>query len=858
MKRTKRPPFIFRLMLSLPFLPILILLAYIIFFAIIESDSPLWKDSMLTMGIPTWWFYLFFTTFPFLLGIWIFRSGQWRLPVLVAGTVYYGLFLSATSRYLEEYAEVVEPEKRKIVLYLGSYKNIDVYCNGVHLGQTPLKIRVDELIAKVPEWTSPPEQQRYSDNPEMDYTWFPYDDFRSKERFLEVKKLFTSETRSVSSLAFRKKQSNTYNTNCRYWWRLESNGCLIESSDVQHDCNEPFEKIYAYYINNVILPRSASIHAWLLANVLVELTESEKDDWDRHVLKHWTLIHRQLDEYLTAEIAKYRLNNPNDPRIKKLETAFHSTARLKYGLSNPPTEEECRELMTTWINKSISNVPQDRIFCFDGSSLSGDGYLSNRVSRFKSACIYNDDGFLIDAVTKLIGKTIHKPLVEQFGKNYYRFDDEWAPVIYFAGRDRDVEYFDNFVRYFATTQNGYIELLENQDERVIPLFKTFLYQKTFLDIFADDDLRCELDKDIIASYWMVKNPLLEPVFFEYMSHALSRPKLSEHRRNDLNRVIVKFLLLRIDQKISNNEKSAARIASLQIPQKFKDILIQKIRLQSDRTESDGTKSFSDLLQQAAGSAMFIKTEKTAEDVNRWFTENPDGTLDGFFHTFENDFELGDGIVTKEYRRKMKIIDGIDLSVKEKEWNVGDVVPLYFPDGKFMRADDFQCYLISALLKTNTPETQKTIKQICNKPQGLLTVLSAIAGESLYKTFMDTDPAMQRAEPTSYAGISIDCPDFIFDVLNKLTSDEIINCELTLHSIQPPSLILSYCPSPKAGQLLEKWSQTENEQLKQQLTTYLKRWQKRNEIREHKKELFHKLVNEQITPDNLLTPQQKWI
>ncbi|MDR1268348.1 MAG: hypothetical protein LBK82_02375 [Planctomycetaceae bacterium] len=860
MKRTKRPPFIFRLILSLPFLPIFILLAYVIFFAIIESNSPLWNDTTtLVLGVPERWVYLFFVTFPFLLGIWLFRSGQWRLPVFVAGTVYYSFLLLGIAGYLNNYEVPTISEKRIISWDFGWYKGTDVYCNGIYLGQTPLEIRVDELMSKVPEWTSPPEQQWYFENPSIPicYTWLPWDNFRSKERFLETKNLLTSKTSSASSaalLASRKKQAAMYIANCRYWWRFENNKSslfLSQHSEIQQYQYQTFENTpnYRYNYRLIFLP-SPQIQAWLLFNVLGELTESEKNDWDRHVLKHWALLRHPLIQHSLEETTKYRSNNPNDPRIKILETMFDSTARLKYGLSDPPTEEECRILLTTWLNESISNLPQDRKPFSLHSSYS---------RRPESVVIANDNEQpLIDIAIRLMGKTIQKPLAEQWNKNYYRFEDAWAPVIYLSRTDKDAEYFDHFARYFATTWNGHFELLENQDERVIPLFKTLLYQKTFFDIISNDDTRSKQDQDSINRYSLVTNPLLEPTFFEYMTYALSRPKLSERYRNELNLAVFRTISLRIDREVSNNEESAVRIASLPIPQRFKDVLIQEIQM-----KSDGIKSFSDLLQQAAGSKMRIKTKKTAEDVNRWFAENPEGTLETFFQAFENDFELNDGIITNDSRENRTMsLNQIKVTNKYGR-TIGDTEPLYSSDGQFIGTGIFERCLVSALLKTNTPETQKTIKQICNNFSDLQIVLFVIGGESLQisdDSYTNTNPYFNLID---YSDISIECPDFLFDVLEELKSYEVAVNETSHISLRHElrtlaSSILEYCPSPRAGQLLEKWSHTENEKLRQKFTASLKHWQKRKEIQEQKKELFHKLVEEKITPDDLLTPQPPWV
>jgi hypothetical protein len=852
MKRTKRPPFIFRLMLSSLFLPIFISLIYVLILSIVQlpnESSILYRDLYLIFGVPEAWFFLFIVTFPFLLGIWIFWSGQWRLPLFVAGTVYFGLILLGIIGYLVLYSP---PEKRIIKWNFGNYEKTDVYCNGIYLGQTPFEIRVSELLEKVPEWTSPPKQQWYSKNTQTDhssYTWFPWDDFRSKERFLETRELLTFESPKQLSYVARKKLSDKYDTGCRYWWRFENNKSHLsvhKSTNGVYDYNQAFEEILEYHSPNDIFSLFAPVHASLLVDVLEELTESEKNDWDKHVLKHWSLLSEPLTQGLREKIAKYLSKNPNDPHIKIFETALDSTARLKYGLSNPPTEEESRKLLTKWVD-GASYFPFDKSFQLHIASNVG-VETGNTCSPI--AVANHTESPLIDAAIKLIGETIQKPLVEQWKKNYYRYDDSWVPLLYVAKTNQSAEYFNDFTRYFATTHDGRLELLENQNKLVIPLFKTFLYQKSIFNIIFNDNVTYQQVENRINFYGEVNNPLLEPIFREYIAHVLANPKYSESNRNRLNLSVLKIIFERIDREEVDKNGLDVWVASLPIPQRFKNVLIQKIRL-----KSNGSKSFSDLLQQAAGFEMLIETQITADDVNHWFAKNPDGTLDKFFQAFENEFELSEGIITKEsYGNRTKLIDGINVT-ENFDYKFGDVQTWYDMDGKFSGTDNLNRYLVTALLQTDTPETQKTIKQLCNNHEGLWFVLQVIAGES-WQHLTNLLATKSLYLNRSYLDISIDYPDYVFDALEGLKFEN-----MPLSSL---SLVLSFCPSPKAEQLLKKWSQMEEEvkeeykTQKQNFANDLKFWRERKTIREQKKELFQKLVKEEITPNDLLPSPPPWI
>jgi hypothetical protein len=518
------------------------------------------------------------------------------------------------------------------------------------------------------------------------------------------------------------------------------------------------------------------------------------------------LLRTPLTEALASEAEKYRLKNPADSRVKLFETALDSTARMKYGLSDPPTEEECRRLLTNWVQESSNNRPPFAItYCYVRHVDGNGAQVGVMPSQEES---------LITHAIRLMGETIRKPLAEQWKTNYYRLENGWAPLIFVSGKDRDAEYFNDFVRYCATTYNGCLNLLENQNEQVIPLFKTFLYQKRMLD-----RSRVDIYHQFISFYGQVNNPLLEPIFRDYIVYALSDPKHTESSYERLNRSIFNVVLYRINQKETDKNELAVWVHSLPLKQTAKDILLRRIHV-----SGDGVKSFANLITQASGFLIWVETKITAEDVNRWFAENPNGTLSKFFKEFSEEFKFG---VNPYLQNSYRMLDGniVDqnTTVSEKE---------------------FSRYFLTALLNTDTPETQKTIKQLCNNDQDKGIVLWAIVQE-----FSPRSMIYSNSDTANFFDSFIDFPDFIFDIFETLKErDEKMTSALRLGS----------CPSPRAEQILEKWSQTENPIEKQHFTRNLENWRKRKEIQEQTKKLFHGLVEEKIMPDDLLVPQTPWV
>jgi hypothetical protein len=770
---------------------------------------------LIDIPIPVPWLILFLMPIlPFLLGIRIFWSGKWRLPVFVAGTV----ILVCTLLGIFEYVEVYMPPEKRRIIFQNIAPQSDIYCNGVYLGRTPLDISVDELVAKVPEWTTPPEQYFYSASSRFSqnyaysiptYTWFPCDDFR-KERFLETRIELTSGKQSIT-LKESEKQIARFESGCRYWWRFENNKSriFIKHSSSSYYYETPFEKLLVYMIPCESECFSAPIHAWVLANVLGELTAAEKNAWDRHVLKHWQLLAPPLTNTLEMIAEKYRSKNPDDPRIKIFETAFDSTARLKYGLSDPPTEEECRQLLANWVNESASST---QLFTTHYvNSVESHSYEYEINTDY--AGISNGEGPLIDAAIRLMSEAIQKPLIEQWKTNHYRDENAWTPLLYIAKTNHNAEYFNEFVRQYSVTHNGLFELLENQNEQVIPLFKTLLYQNTISTIINRDHDRYAR---IISFYHGVKNPLLEPVFREYIAHVLSEPKLLNTQRKALNQVVTEVILNRISRENIDKNELAVWVASLPLPQLSKDYFIQNIRWKSGEP-----KSFSNFLDEAASRFHYsVATKMTVDEVNRWFAENPNRTLEEFYETFAENFVITQTSDRPTRRYATTISDKTGEEIKY--------------------GDSLRTFLIMALLKINTPETQKTLKQIFKND--IHFVLNASYQEFRFGITDITNLGVY------FLDFSREIPDFVLDVI--ATQDEMVGMTW--------APILATCPSPKVEQILEKWTHTKNNAWKQIFLNPLKTWRKRKEIQEHNKEMFHNLVEEKIIPDDLLVTPNPWI
>jgi hypothetical protein len=126
----------------------------------------------------------------------------------------------------------------------------------------------------------------------------------------------------------------------------------------------------------------------------------------------------------------------------------------------------------------------------------------------------------------------------------------------------------------------------------------------------------------------------------------------------------------------------------------------------------------------------------------------------------------------------------------------------------------------------------------------------LRGEKIDETFLvyRASVNLNNNLETDFLSSSVELPDFILDLFETAEETEIFVLAERLAS----------CSSPKAQHLLEKWTHTENKTLKSWVMRYLKFWKTNQTIREQKKELFRKLVEEKLTPDDLLLPQNPWV
>jgi hypothetical protein len=791
-------------------------------------------------------------------------KGNWRRPVLVAAVVYGTFFVVMTFGLVEEYTP---PDKRTIYVY--GIAGTDVYCNGVHLGQLTrrsFKIRVDELMAKVPEWDTPPEQRWYDDTAgnQRLVTWIPWDEFR-RERFEAGKKLYAELYESTSNrnasntahsaskaLQTRREALLKHDAGCRYWWsaRHGDSQMAIFRPEGSYHRNHSFDQQSNYHnigIDHNFSP-SVGLHAQLLVDVLPELTPEQKTDWDQHVLKHWSLLGEPLKGALDRTAARHR-RDKNEPLTALYETALHSTARLKYGLSDPPTEDECRRLLADWVAESVEYR-------------SGFSFDYDQETQYAPKVNYN---VLLPAD---INETMRKPLAEQWRNKWRR--TKWsqnglAPVAYYSWQNQSPAYFADFARWSATTRKARFALLDNESPNTVALFNTLLHRRSLMNLFNSQIL---LYPEQINTYSQVNNPLVEADMRKLIVDALSDPKHNTNSRSEVERRVVSAIFQRIYRENIDKDEFSAWIASLPIPASSKNLAQRILRLRNDRPLT-----FADRLQEAAGQSALVETELTLDDVVQWFNENPEGMLHQFFKEQEENILVDAGFGQQNYREVYSgglfgggFVRIADSNRREDQWH------------------GLPHCLALALLRSDTPEGNPQVRELIRQiwKRDWSTVGSAIATE--YGT-VDID--LQQWNRFGYAVSqgpiyqgSIYLPEWILDlylsserVAPPVQSSEVPHYaprvdysprvgEVVIPTyagwFSYPGSTLAFCESPKAEEILEKWLNEVSEEAKKYPERCLEIWRTRNALRQRKMEVLQDRIAGRMSPDELLLPKPAWV
>ncbi len=717
----------------------------------------------------------------------------------------------------------VEPEQRIIRLAGGPFPNgTDVYCNGVHLGQTPLEIRVGELKNKVAPWTAPPQQPWFQNLPQPLYTWYPWDQFE-RERY-EGRKMLG---RDDSVLQF--------DARAQYWWKFEFQGSVFTVAEQIQAYTQTvsYDDIGGYYpcFNVVALQPSVFAHRDVLADVMDKLDADEKHLWVEHVLKFYDLIGLKIS--LKVE----------EGRIHK--EYFDTVARAAYGLSEQPTAEECRIAFEQMIEEN--DTMKGRRFLWTESAT----YFPWGTNVYPY--IYrNNNGLFPRALTlapraiRQMGDASVEPLHALLEK-YRCSGDERVPLLYAAQQQKNAILFGELARLYATTKTDLISLTANENALVVPLFADMLRRQPLCEFLLYGSREYGLTTKMYEVVESVDNPMLTPLI-----RAEFERLFSKYNPYDTESALTYYVMKCWMNEKTDRDELLRWVESLNIEQGFKDRVIKRVKTRLSFT-------LGDFQQGQIGIMLFPgkHPDLTFRQLADWLKENPEKMIEDFFVHMDpalNDAAKGKKIALLQILLTNQFIDDPDeaAEILRKVW----ADPRQRQD--LMQALQRQFVVVGEI---NVPSTfpaaerryqiQQQLRRSNDSSSSSSNFDSPINFGGLYGQFaFDSGSAEIRNEDTNrrfFEGWSLS--KALYPIFMELDDEELC---------VPIARELAAQDNPEALDVLRKWSESENPRLKKAATETLHGLEFREKIRAESKALFLELATGKIQPDDLLPKPKPWV
>ena len=217
---------------------------------------------------------------------------------------------------------------------------VDVYCNDVYLGKTPLQLSESEFHEKVKPWDTPPRQKMVigenliekvkSNGFESELGWFciPYDYFDHPYEF-------------------SRPTSYSYDDAVKsgYWWRFERDGCtgFAKIGDMVWFAHS-FRQYFSIWSSPALQFPSIDPYLKHLLHDLVRSNYQPSVEWRRHVAESSGLLFQYLYEV-----------GQRDSRVMR---ALEKVVRTEFGVHEGMSAKEWEEVL----DKMMLRVRQRRTF----------------------------------------------------------------------------------------------------------------------------------------------------------------------------------------------------------------------------------------------------------------------------------------------------------------------------------------------------------------------------------------------------------------------------------------------------------------------------------------------------------------
>ena len=398
-----------------------------------------------------------------------------------------GIFLLAFVGVVAIHGRVDDPERRGIDLVLGLHSpvtGVDVFCNGVHLGKTPLRISREEFRQKVKPWTEPPRQERIEQGTfpgkelsSAKYAWVPYDIF---EQFEQWPPDYSRSVIDDNDEAAELLQSS------RYWWHFELTGHQGVTPVANFGGGGGGTSGYLEVAANPGTTYPAlEPHLEILVEALRSTDYRPTSAWIAHFREHQALLFLPFHERLEQDA--------------RLRPAMEAVVRAELALPETPTPDDC-----------------DRVL----------GIILDRAQARGAFQIPSIESLAVD----LMGETARGPVVRRF-REESRVQSVWSgsgsaesweihsrngranrqlPVEYAVQRLQPPELFDWLV-YLQSRRGGYLELIGSYpNEEAVRLMHSYLWD------FKYKGGRPHEKEETLRVVSRIRNPGVDPLIQHFM------------------------------------------------------------------------------------------------------------------------------------------------------------------------------------------------------------------------------------------------------------------------------------------------------------------------------------------------------
>ena len=807
-----RSSFPIRLMSLVVYSPIMLALfslLYMMFFMVPLEHQSHYQSHYFWCGLSIeQWSWIALGVCPVLAGLLLLWKGTLRIGFVLMVTPAL-LCLPVSSLFPPKGS--LAPEKRIITIdkdhynFRGAPEGTDVYCNGVLLGQTPLKIAVGELTQKVEPWTTPPPQKWLDVKPRKFYSWFPWDGFLRERWDAHVD------------------HNVEWNIpKCRYWWRLEFQGAELCCCDTGYNAVGSYDEIVEYgtLTYRTLLAPSVIPHADLLLDVYPRLDEADKKLWAEYVLERFGLLWPRMFHRMTPE-------------------AKEAVACLYYGLSDSPTASECRAAL-----EKIAEENKEH------HSFSTSFHISDKFGFGKS---FNSTGFSKTALLgpiamRRMGGAAVGPMVQLL--RAYRYDpgDKTVPILFAAQTQNDPELFDELVRLYAVTGTSSLAVWGNRNENVVPLFETQFYHGTLANLFPQMFFGRLSREDV----WMMKmietcayyNPLIEPFLRGQIEQKISK---ANNDRYVIYHVLQRYVQSRLQFTDIDREELLQWARS--VSGDDTDVAVFRARQNEVNYPHLKGELWRLFRQNSADRAEQVKWMQivTYERITEWLKNYPGKNVIDFFATaIDNDTARANAILLVQSLFFKEFFNDPAESAKtlQDAWADPEMKRIVLAALSRQFVEDLRIQL--DWNRRQMEELQRT-GAYREQPTNIAAETGAVRVRipGIYGTYDDFDENRMKEMPLQYSTALYT----IFQELSEVDQEEL--CIRIAREISSQD-------SPEVLQLLQKWSESDNPRLKQAASETLQGAQLREKIRAESRSLFLDLATGKIQPDDLLPVVPTWI